>query len=282
LSTRQQSHTYFPRITSNPHVCQSHHGKASSSDLLSWNHPFSSHLSLRPSNTDTAIQFIFTVLALLAPLAQAAVPAWSPPLSTRGRYIVDATGSRFKLKSGNWHGASGTWLGTGDQNNDANSHYGENSHNLPLGLQYVPINDILDSFEQLGINSIRLPFSNQMIHDTALVLDFQVQANPQLKGMTALQVYDAVVQALTGRGFAVIINNHTNKSKWCCGVSDGNERWNESQTAQKWGDDWVFMANRYKGNPRVVGADLYNEVSVSVPPYSLAFLVLIHIFPGPS
>lgn len=100
-----------------------------------------------------------------------------------------------------------------------------------------------------------------MIHDNAPILDFQVQANPQLKGMTVLQIYDAVVKALTDRKFAVIINNHTNKSKWCCGVSDGNERWNESQTAQQWGDDWVFMARRYKDNPRVVGADLYNEVS---------------------
>jgi hypothetical protein len=34
---------------------------------------------------------------------------WVGPLSTRGRYIVDANGNRFKLKAGNWHGASGTW-----------------------------------------------------------------------------------------------------------------------------------------------------------------------------
>jgi len=100
-----------------------------------------------------------------------------------------------------------------------------------------------------------------MIHDTNPVPDDWVQANPQFKGMTPLQIYDAAIQALTDRGFAVIINNHTNKSKWCCGVDDGNERWNESQTAEQWGDDWVFMANRYKNNPRVVGADLYNEVS---------------------
>lgn len=28
--------------------------------------------------------------------------SWKGPLSTRGRYIVDANGNRFKLKSGNW------------------------------------------------------------------------------------------------------------------------------------------------------------------------------------
>jgi endoglucanase len=204
---------------------------------------------------------LFSFLLLLLPQVYAAVPNWTPPLSTRGRYVVDANGQRFKLKSGNWHGASGTWLGVGDMNDDANSHYGENSHNLPLAIQYVPISDILDSFEQLGINSIRLPFSNQMIHDNTTILSYWVTANPQLEGMTALEVYDACIKALTDRGFAVILNNHTNKSKWCCGVDDGNERWNESQTAQQWGDDWVFMVNRYKNNTRVVGADMYNEVS---------------------
>lgn len=60
--------------------------------------------------------------ALLAPAPAAAAPRqsasraeattagadWTAPLSTRGRWIVDADGDRFKLRSGNWHGASGT------------------------------------------------------------------------------------------------------------------------------------------------------------------------------
>ncbi|CCA71619.1 related to cellulase-Streptomyces pristinaespiralis [Serendipita indica DSM 11827] len=202
-------------------------------------------------------QVLFAFLCVSPVLA---LPEWTPPLSTRGRYVVDATGARFKLHSGNWHGASGTWTGVGDQNNDDNSHYNENSHNLPLGLQYMPIDTILDAFESLGINSIRLPFSNQMIHDPTPILDYWVAANPQLRGMTPLQVYVECVKALTSRGFAVILNNHTNKNRWCCGVGDGNERWNESQTTQQWADDWVMMVKLFKDNPRVVGADLYNEV----------------------
>ncbi|KAH8914967.1 glycoside hydrolase family 5 protein [Atractiella rhizophila] len=198
--------------------------------------------------------------AASAAVAGRAVPAWTPPLSTQGRWIVDANGQRFTLKSGNWHGASGTWAGSGDQNDDANHHAHENSHNMPLGLQYVPISRILDDFESLGINSIRLPFSNEMIHSTTIVQDSWVAANPVLKGKTYLQVYDYVIEQLTARGFAVILNNHTNLAKWCCGTADGNERWNESQSDKAWQDDWVFMVNRYKSNARVVGADLYNEV----------------------
>src|SRR5690348_8039181 len=97
--------------------------------------------------------------------------AWIGPLHTKGRYVVDARGERFKLKSGNWHGASGTWKGSGDITADANHHAGENSHGLPLGLDRAPLPEIVASFRELGINSVRLQFSNEMIHDARPVAD---------------------------------------------------------------------------------------------------------------
>ncbi|GAB3905295.1 glycoside hydrolase family 5 protein [Kibdelosporangium lantanae] len=189
--------------------------------------------------------------------AVAAPGTWVGPLSTRGRYIVDANGDRFKLKAGNWHGASGTWNGSGDVNDPANHHAGEIAYETPLGLDRAPMESIIDGFTELGLNTVRLQFSNQMIHDPNPVPD--LPANPSLHGLTPLQVYDRVVDRLTARGFAVIINNHTTTSRWCCGL-DGNERWNTSQSEQQWQDDWLFMARRYAANKRVVGADLYNEV----------------------
>lgn len=196
--------------------------------------------------------------------AQAASAAdWTAPLSTRGRWIVDADGDRFQLRSGNWHGASGTWNGTGSVEEDRNHHAGENSHRIPLGLDRAPMAEIIAGFREIGINSIRLPFSNEMIHDPRPVTDGAVAANPALKGKTPLQVYDAVVRELTDSGLAVILNNHTNTTRWCCGV-DGNERWNASQSTETWENDWLFMARRYRDNDRVVGADLYNEVRRTV------------------
>ncbi|MFJ6836952.1 glycoside hydrolase family 5 protein [Streptomyces sp. NPDC091209] len=197
-----------------------------------------------------------------AQAASAAAPAaetWQPPLSTRGRYIVDANGNRFRLKSANWDGAQGSWTGSGSIDDPANHHAGQDSYGIPLGLDRATLPQLLGDFHRLGINSIRLPFSNEMIHTTTPVPDAAVTANPGLRGKTPLQVYDAVVAALTQDGFAVILNNHTNTSRWCCGV-DGNERWNSGQSTQQWADDWVFMARRYAGDPGVVGADLYNEV----------------------
>ncbi|UXY31621.1 cellulase family glycosylhydrolase [Streptomyces sp. HUAS TT20] len=194
--------------------------------------------------------------------SQASVPAadtWQPPLSTRGRYIVDARGNRFRLRSANWDGAQGSWTGSGSVTDPADHHAGQNSYGIPLGLDRAPLSALLADFHTLGINSVRLPFSNEMIHSTTPVPDAAVTANPQLRGKTPLQVYDSVVTALTQDGFAVILNNHTNTSRWCCGI-DGNERWNSSQSTQQWADDWVFMAHRYAADSLVVGADLYNEV----------------------
>jgi endoglucanase len=190
---------------------------------------------------------------------RALAASWTAPLSTAGRYVVDADGRRFKLISGNWHGGSGTWDGSGDPNDPAHNHGGEVANQMPLGLDRAPVAAILASFHELGINSIRLQFSNEMIHDDRPVPDTAVAANPELRGKTPLQVYDVMVQALTTEGFAVILNNHTTTSRWCCGL-DGNERWNTSQTVEQWESDWLAMVRRYAGNPRVVGADLYNEV----------------------
>ncbi|MGP3949075.1 glycoside hydrolase family 5 protein [Streptomyces sp. 7N604] len=196
-------------------------------------------------------------------LAVRPAEAWTPPLSTRGRYIVDADGHRFKLKSGNWHGASGTWTGSGSPDDPAHNHAGEKSDRMPLGLDRARVGEIVAGFRELGLNSVRLPFSNEMVHDRRPVPDAAVAANPELRGKTPLQVYDAAVKALTDAGLAVILNNHTNTSRWCCGV-DGNERWNSSQSDATWESDWLFMVRRYRHNARVAGADLYNEVRRSV------------------
>ncbi|GAA2800143.1 hypothetical protein GCM10010441_26280 [Kitasatospora paracochleata] len=185
--------------------------------------------------------------------------SWTGPLSTRGRYIVDAKGNRFKLKAGNWSGAQGTWEGSGSES-DVNNHQAHQmSNNIPLGLDRTPIKQILADFHALGLNAIRLPYADAMINDDSTVPNYAVAANPQLEDKTPLEVYDAVVKALTDDGFAVILNNHTTTYRWCCSL-DGNERWNTSQSTEDWIDNWLFMVNRYKSNKRVVGADLRNEV----------------------
>ncbi|MEV7280506.1 cellulase family glycosylhydrolase [Streptomyces sp. NPDC093111] len=185
--------------------------------------------------------------------------SWTGPLSTRGRYIVDAEGDRFKMKASNWAGAQGTWEGSGSESDVANHQADQKSNNIPLGLDRTPISRILADFHALGLNTIRLPYSDAMIKDDTLVPNYAVAANPQLEDKTPLEVFDAVVAALTADGFAVVLNNHTTTYRWCCGL-DGNERWNTSQSTAQWIDNWLFLVKRYQSNKRVVGADLRNEV----------------------
>ncbi|TFK97449.1 hypothetical protein BDV98DRAFT_596662 [Pterulicium gracile] len=113
----------------------------------------------------------FLLLASYLAVLTFALDPWTPPLSTSGRYVVDASGNRFKLKSGNWHGASGTYNGEGDRNDAANHHSSENAHDIPLGLQYAFMDRIISEFEAAGINSIRLPFSNELLRMTHKVED---------------------------------------------------------------------------------------------------------------
>lgn len=168
------------------------------------------------------------------------------PLSTRGRYVVNACGERFPLRAVNWYGASDTSQVVG-------------------GLSVRPLSEIAQEIRALGFNAVRLPFSNQMLHETRAVEERYIAANPQLRGLVPLQVFDATVEALSLEGIAVILNNHTTISEWCCGY-DYNGLWHHyadgaySQTEEEWLADWLMLVDRYVGNDAVVGADLRNEV----------------------
>src|SRR5262249_36693484 len=55
-------------------------------------------------------------------------------------------------------------------------------------------------------------------------------------------------------------------SEWCCGF-DYNGLWYHTgssfaynQTPEMWQSDWLGIVERYRNNPRVIGADLRNEV----------------------
>jgi aryl-phospho-beta-D-glucosidase BglC (GH1 family) len=163
------------------------------------------------------------------------------PLSTRGRYVVDAAGNRFKLASVNWYGASDTRKVAG-------------------GLDTAPLASIVTAIRALGFNSVRLPFSNLMLHDSNPVDHRAVAANPQLDGLTPLEVYDRVVAALTNQGIVVIVNNHTTHPMWCCNLDSDGLWYTSDYSEDQWVDDWAMVARRYRDNPGVVGADLRNEV----------------------
>lgn len=167
------------------------------------------------------------------------------PLLTKGRMIVDQTGKRVKLKAVNWYG----------------SHLEDE---VPGGLDKKSLDHIVGLIKKWGFNTVRLPFSNQMLHSDKPVPWENIAANPDLFGKNPLEIMDRVVEVLSAHSIMIVLNNHTTSSQWCCGF-DHNALWftqsgNFTQTFEQWQDDWLMLQERYKDQPWVVGADLRNEV----------------------
>jgi aryl-phospho-beta-D-glucosidase BglC (GH1 family) len=146
-----------------------------------------------------------------------------------------------KLAGVNWYGASDVKYVAG-------------------GLDKVPAAQVSKTIHDLGFNVVRLPFSNAMLHVTSPVAPGDVAGNPTLVGKTPIEVYDAVVDALTTEGLFVILNNHTTHAMWCCGYDADGLWFTSDYTEEQWIEDWEMLATRYASNLRVIGADLRNEL----------------------
>jgi endoglucanase len=167
--------------------------------------------------------------------------AIATPLSTSGRFIVDANGKRIRLAGVNWYGASeDMWV--------------------PAGLDRTERGTLAGLIAAQGFNSVRLPFSVWMTEQTAPVPQQVLAANPDLFGKTPLEVYDACVKALTDKGLIVIPNCHLLDFGWCCKNTDSNGLWfNDRFPAQKFTAAWQNIAKRYASNPLVAAMDIKNE-----------------------
>jgi len=163
------------------------------------------------------------------------------PLSTSGRFIVDAHGERVRLAGVNWYGAS-------------------EDFGVPVGLDSTDRCVLAKLIAAQGFNCVRFPFSLWMTEQAAPVPDQYLLKNPDLQGSTPIQVYDACVKALTDEGLIVIPNCHLLDFGWCCSNNDTNglwfnDRWDVAQFSAAWQD----IATRYAANPLVAAMDIKNE-----------------------
>lgn len=194
-------------------------------------------------------------------------PLFTPPLTTAGRDIVDAKGLRFKLASINWYGAS-------------------DEHFVAGGLDVMHRSAIAATIRHMGFNSVRFPYSDQMVIENPIIDPMHLQANLDLyddlpdstadtqaslkedSGLRALDVFKACVAALTDAGIAVIVNNHITNAAWCDGKNLCDSSWRNDQygpmcaikqTTETWIDHWVTIMKLFVDDPLVIGADLRNE-----------------------
>jgi endoglucanase len=162
-------------------------------------------------------------------------PAGVNYLHTCGNEIYDARGHPIRIVGVSWFGL-------------------ETPAMAPDGLWVRNWQTILDQLAALGFNTLRLPFSDDIFQPGARPSGINYLLNPDLTGLTSLEVMDRIIAGARQRGLRVLLDRHRPTS---AGQSD---LWYTRQRSEAdWIAEWQFLARRYRGNDAVIGADLENE-----------------------
>ena len=184
---------------------------------------------------------LILALALAAGFLQAATPALPVRsqednfLHTEGSRILDAAGNPVVITGISWFGL-------------------ETENFAPHGLWARSMESMLDQIVEMGFNTIRVPYSNQLFDPASQPNGVSYDLNPDLKGLNGLEIMDRLIAGAGQRGLKVILDRHRPDSR------AQSELWYTPQVSEeRWIADWVMLAQRYAGDSTVIGADLHNE-----------------------
>ena len=161
------------------------------------------------------------------------------PLSTRGNEIVNQAGETVQIEAVNWFGL-------------------ETSTIAPHGLWTRNWQEMMDEIKATGFNAIRLPFSLEAVLDASATpngIDFGL--NPDLAGLSGLQILDRIVSYAEDIGVGIILDNH--RSAAGDGPNGSGLWYGDGYTEADWIGAWTMLAERYGDSPAIIGADLVNE-----------------------
>jgi aryl-phospho-beta-D-glucosidase BglC (GH1 family) len=155
---------------------------------------------------------------------------------TDGGNIVDASGKTVRLTGISWFGL-------------------ETPNYVLHGLwQARSLGSYLDQIKSLGYNLLRIPYSNQLFDAGSTPNGVNFSANPELQGLTGLQILDKLVEQAGQRDLRIILDRHRPDA------GAQSELWYTTQYSEsRWISDWVMLATRYAHNSTVIGVDLHNE-----------------------
>ncbi|KAG6479990.1 hypothetical protein ZIOFF_063467 [Zingiber officinale] len=197
---------------------------------------------------------------LLCFIVQAATAAAAYPLSTSGRWIVDAgSGKRVKLACVNWP-----------------------SHLEPMvaeGLSKRPLDEISKAIGTMGFNCVRFTWptflaTNDSLANLTVRQSFErlsalnstdvsliERHNPALIDLPLIEAYQAVVSNLGDNNVMVILDNHISKPGWCCSRTDGNGFFGDTYfDPNVWVEGLHNMATLFRSHKNVIGMSLRNEL----------------------
>ncbi len=147
---------------------------------------------------------------------------------TSGNQILDAAGNPVQIAGVNWYGFEG-YNGV-----------------PPDGLWTRNYKDMMDQIAaEGGFNTIRLPYSQDVLHGQIPGNSIDFTINPDLQGLTSIQVMDKIIDYAGQIGLKVILDHHRNDA----GVSTtANGLWYDDKYSETdWVNDWVTLAARYAG-----------------------------------
>ncbi|MFE4104739.1 glycoside hydrolase family 5 protein [Almyronema epifaneia] len=158
------------------------------------------------------------------------------PLSTQGAKIVDAAGNPVLLRGVNWFGI-------------------ETETYAPHGLWARDYKDMLAQIKSLGYNFIRVPFSLAALRsETVSGIDFSIGSNSELFDKSPLEVLDLIVQEAAHQGLLILLDSHQLNEQVI------PELWyDEEYSEADWIEAWTMLAEHYRFQPNILGADLKNE-----------------------
>ncbi|XP_015577295.3 glycosyl hydrolase 5 family protein [Ricinus communis] len=195
-----------------------------------------------------------TVIFLLSLCILIAIPCFSMPLSTKGRWIIDTkTGQRVKLACVNWPSHMETMLAE--------------------GLHEQPLKRIVALLAKQKFNCVRLTYatymwtrySNRTVSESFNFLPEAKEGiaknNPDLLSKTLPQAYETVVDELAAQGVMTLLDNHVSKPTWCCSETDGNTFFGDTYfDVKEWIQGLTTVATRFRGKPKVMAISTRNEL----------------------
>ena len=159
-------------------------------------------------------------------------------LHTSGNKILNAANQEIRFSGLNWFGL-------------------ETTSTAPHGLSVRNWKSVLDQIKSRGYNVIRLPFSNAMLKQGVKPSGIDYTINPDLEGLTSLQLMDKIISGAEARGLKIILDNH--RSIPGGGPESGGLWYTDEYPESRWIADWKRLALRYKNNGAVIAVDLRNE-----------------------
>jgi aryl-phospho-beta-D-glucosidase BglC (GH1 family) len=162
------------------------------------------------------------------------VPTWP---HADGTQLMTAAGDPVRLAALNWYGT-------------------EHPDFVVGGLDFQPYQTILQNIKRVGYNTVRLPFSNQLVEQNPVV-SAHLAANSALQGLHALDILDRIINYAGALGISVILDDHRSDAGWS--AQESGLWYTPDYPDAAFDRDWVTLAQRYAVNNVVIGADLRNE-----------------------